>query len=60
MCEFHGSKGNGFGDIWLTDNPIYFSSIDVLSTLLVLDHLFQFGETCLSPFQLVETCVSAW
>ena len=29
MCEFHGSNGNGFGDIWWTDNPIYFSSIDV-------------------------------
>ena len=29
MCEFHGTNGNGFGDIWWTDNPIYFSSIDV-------------------------------
>ena len=29
MCEFHGSNSNGFGDIWWTDNPIYFSSIDV-------------------------------
>ena len=29
MCEFYGSNGNGFGDIWWTDNPIYFSSIDV-------------------------------
>ena len=28
VCEFHGSNGNGFGDIWWTDNPIYFSSID--------------------------------
>ena len=28
MCEFYGSNGNGFGDIWWTDNPIYFSSID--------------------------------
>ena len=28
MCEFHDSSGNGFGDIWWTDNPIYFSSID--------------------------------
>ena len=26
MCEFHGSNSNGFGDIWWTDNPIYFSS----------------------------------
>ncbi len=22
------SNGNGFGDIWWTDNPIYFSSTD--------------------------------
>ena len=31
MWEFHGSEsnGNGFGGIWWTDNPIYFSSIDV-------------------------------
>ena len=28
MCEFHKSTCNGFGDIWWTDNPIYFSSID--------------------------------
>ena len=28
MCEFHKSICNGFGDIWWTDNPIYFSSID--------------------------------
>ena len=26
MCEFHESTWNGFGDIWWTDNPIYFSS----------------------------------
>ena len=24
-----GSNGNGFVDIWWTDNPIYFSSIDI-------------------------------
>ena len=28
MCEFHESTCNGFGDIWWTDNPIYFSIID--------------------------------
>ena len=28
MCEFHDSNGNGFGDIWWTDNPIYFGNID--------------------------------
>ena len=26
MCQFHDSSGNGFGDIWWTDNPIYFIS----------------------------------
>ena len=31
MCEFHGSNDNSFGDIWWTDNPIYFSSIDGIS-----------------------------
>ena len=30
MCEFHGSNGNSFGDIWWTDNPIYFGRIDSL------------------------------
>ena len=29
MCEFHDSTCNGFGDNWWTDNPIYYSSIDV-------------------------------
>ena len=28
MCAFHESTCNGFGDIWWTDNPIYFSGID--------------------------------
>ena len=30
ICEFHESTCNGFGDIWWTDNPIYFSSRDVV------------------------------
>ena len=30
MCKFHESTCNGFGDIWWTDNPIYFSSIDIM------------------------------
>ena len=30
MCEFHESTCNGFGDIWWTDNPTYFSSIDIV------------------------------
>ena len=29
MDDVRVSCGNGFGDIWLTDNPIYFSSIEV-------------------------------
>ena len=32
-ASFTCSNGNGFGDIWWRDNPIYFSSIDV--------HVFQ-------------------
>ena len=35
VCEFHGSNGNGFGDIWWTDNPIYFSGIDRHTSLIV-------------------------
>ena len=30
MCESHESTCNGFGYIWWTDNPIHFSSIDVI------------------------------
>ena len=45
MCEFLESTYNGFGEVWWTDNPIYFSSrpIDVviwsghqLATMLAL------------------------
>ena len=32
--EFHESTCNGFGDIWWTDNPIYFSSIDINNIIL--------------------------
>ena len=35
MCEFHESICNGFGDIWWTDNPIYFSSIDIVTATWV-------------------------
>ena len=24
VCEFHGSNGNGLGDIWWTDKFFYF------------------------------------
>ena len=37
MCEFHESTCNGFGDIWWTDNPIYFSSIDVVYNLFLYE-----------------------
>ena len=40
MCEFHESSCNGFRDIWWTDNPIYFSSIDVKLILFGL-HLYK-------------------
>ena len=36
MCEFHESTCNGFGDIWWTDNPIYFSSIDDITGCVLL------------------------
>ena len=36
MCEFHESTCNGFGDIWWTDNPIYFSSIDYYYYYIIL------------------------
>ena len=29
MCAFHGSNGNGLGDIWWTGKLFYFSIIDV-------------------------------
>ena len=41
MCEFHESTCNGFGDIWCTDNPIYFSSIDQWS-VEYLENAFDF------------------
>ena len=40
MCEFHESTCNGFEDIWWTDNPIYFSSIDVVIEKQILCNLF--------------------
>ena len=52
MCEFHGSNGNGFGDIWWTDNPIYFSSIDDASLLLVMQAMNDVGK--------IECCLHLW
>ena len=42
MCEFHDSSGNGFGDIWWTDNPIYFSSIDMYNALFYILYLVMY------------------
>ena len=33
VCEFHGSNGNGFGDIWWTDKLFYFSKLSIYSGL---------------------------
>ncbi len=35
MWEIHESTCNGLGDIWWTDNPIYFSSIDSNATVYI-------------------------
>ena len=35
MCEFHGSNGNGLGDIWWTDKFFYFSIIDYVAYAFV-------------------------
>ena len=52
MCEFHESTCNGFGDIWWTDNPIYFSSIDIpvwIYGIVVAIELYN-GNLCLRVF----------
>ena len=51
MCEFRGSTGNGFGDIWWTDELIYFSIIDVL-------FLYEFAITFRIIFALVQNRLS--
>ena len=47
MCKFHESTCNGFGDIWWTDNPIYFSSIDIMAE--ILKHGFTFWMMPFDP-----------
>ena len=42
MCEFYGSNGNGFGDIWLIDNPINFSSIDDTIQHLIINVIIKY------------------
>ena len=54
MCKFHESTCNGFGDIWWTDNPIYFSSIDVVSLYLFVLVLFLELRTQNSLFRSVQ------
>ena len=55
VCEFHGSNGNGFGDIWWTDNPIYFISIDGVKTHLHTAPVYKWNmhgeitQPCLTP-----------
>ena len=36
MCEFHDSNSNGLGDMWWTDNCIYFSSIDIINCIFFI------------------------
>ena len=52
MCEFHGSNSNGFGDIWWTDNPIYFSSIDY-------NHVLQNTNVWLGGLFIPEAFITA-
>ena len=69
MCEFHESTCNGFGDIWWTDNPIYFSSIDVSrqrTVLTVISHSATSNmceclerTRCLTPMGVDVTALSA-
>ena len=55
MCEFYGSNGNGFGDIWWTDNPIYFSSIDIglyhINSVSPILHVY-----CFAQFMYIIIC----
>ena len=46
MCEFHESTCNGFGDIWWTDNPIYFNSIDKFNSpsIEILIMILQYSD----------------
>ena len=45
MCEFPESACNGFGDIWWTDNPIYFSSIYVMNGQSFIECYSRNGKT---------------
>ena len=60
MCTFHESTCNGFGDIWWTDKPIYFSSIDVPNIEVYYDiqHLSYFNQ--LHPAEEIERTRDGW
>ncbi len=40
MCEFHESTCNGFGDIWWTDNPIYFINVRSPNSVIFVRFMF--------------------
>ena len=56
MCEFHESTCNGFGDIWWTGNPIYFSSIDVIHSMLGIN--INLDKTACMCMSTQYVCVS--
>ena len=60
MCEFYGCNGNGFGDIWWTDNPIYFSSIDMPYECNANEDIYleKLGKLHTILDELDTTCVS--
>ena len=61
MCEFYGSNGNGFGDIWWTDNPIYFSSTRVYRYFVMSDFSKNWDDQTIHPidgFVLSITLIS--
>ena len=49
MCEFRGSNGNGFGDIWWTDKLFYFSSTSMLTKEVIFRVYFPVDECLGAP-----------
>ena len=56
MCEFHESRCNGFGYIWWTDNPIYFSSIIIIIIKVYFRPNTEDSEGSYSPSTSHDTC----